>query len=346
MKNSFNNAKFWIGILISIFFLWLSFRNVTWSSVWISFKNINFIYLLPSMALILFCDYFRAIRWKYLLLGVKKINIYQLFSIIMISQFLLQVLPARIGEIIRAYLIGKKYNISKTASFSSIIVERIFDGCFIMIVFSISLYVYPGDLNLSIPGSPTFSLKKVVVIFSAIYVFALCLLLLVKLFPITSEKCMSCLMYYFPVKIKDRAIRMLNDFIEGLSVFHDIRNLLYSMLTTCLAWVLAALSYYVSLVAFNIESPFYFSFILLGFIVIAVMIPSAPGFVGIFHFVVQLTLQKFFGVSPEVALSYAWVIWSCNMLITVLPGLYYFNQYNLHIKNIEQQSVQTAGTTS
>lgn len=340
MKNSLKDLKFWIGIVLSAFFLWLSLRNVHWPDVWQAFSDIDYIYLIPSALLILLADYIRAIRWQYLLLEIKKIKVYQLFSIIMISQFLLQVLPARIGEIIRAYLVGKKYSISKTASFSSIVVERIFDGTFVMIVFAISLYAYPGNLEMSIPGAPDFSLKRIIIVFTAIYVLALCVLLLLKCFPIVSAKVVGCLLHFFPTVVKNKAMNLLNDFISGLTIFHNIRNLLISMATTVVIWLLATCSYYVALMAFNIQAPFYFSFILLGFIIIAVMIPAAPGFVGVFHFVVQVTLQKFFNTPPAVALSFAWAIWFSGMFISVVPGLYYFNQYHLHMKNLKEEEAQ------
>jgi hypothetical protein len=58
--------------------------------------------------------------------------------------------------------------------------------------------------------------------------------------------------------------------------------------------------------------------------------------VGVFHFVVQVTLQKFYGTSPADALSYAWVIWFLRMFINSLRrGSFYFNQYNLHMKNLK-----------
>lgn len=331
--------KFWIGIALSAFFLWLSLRTVNWSEVVGAFRNIEYLYLIPVAVLIILSDYVRAIRWQYLLMDIKKIKVYQLFSIIMISQFLLQVLPARIGEIIRAYLVGKKYNISKTASFSSIVVEKIFDGCFIMVLFVASLYVYPGDLDVSIPGVPDFSLKKIIIAFSAIYIVALAFLLMLKCFPGASCRMVGVVMCCLPSAVKTRADGLLKSFIAGLNIFHNGRYLFLSIATTALLWLVAICSYYAGLLAFDIHAPFYFCFILMGFIVIAVMIPAAPGFVGVFHFVVQITLQKFYGTSPAVALSYAWVIWFFGMFINVAPGLFYFNQYNLHMKNLKDKDM-------
>lgn len=249
---------------------------------------------------------------------------------------MLQVLPARIGEIIRAYLVGKQHSISKTASFSSIIVERIFDGTFVMIIFALALYVYPGNLEISIPGAPEFSLKRIIVIFTSLYVGALLFVLLLKIFPALSGKVIGYLLHFFSPRIKDRAGRILENFIAGLSIFHNMKYLCLSGLTTAIIWLLVSFSYYVLLMAFRIHAPFYFSFILMGFIIIAVMIPSAPGFIGVFHFVVQLTLQKFFNASPAVALSFAWVSWFLGLLVCVVVGMYYFNQYHLHMRNIEE----------
>ena len=64
------------------------------------------------------------------------------------------------------------------------------------------------------------------------------------------------------------------------------------------------------------------------------MISAAPGFVGTFHFGVQLALQKFYGASPAVAVSYACVVWICGMVVNIIPGLYYFNKFNLEMSKI------------
>ena len=147
------------------------------------------------------------------------------------------------------------------------------------------------------------------------------------------------MLHFFPQKTKTRANTLADSFISGLGVFHDFKHLALSLLITCIVWFVITYSYYLGLAGFGIEKEFYLSFILLGFIIIAVMIPAAPGYVGTFHFSVQIILQKFFNVSPSVALSYAWVMWLCGMVVNIIPGLWYYSKLNLQLSKIEEKEI-------
>ena len=242
----------------------------------------------------------------------------------------------------RAYLLGKKYNISKTSCFSTIVVERVFDGCFAMAFFVVALWIYPGDISISISWVPDFSIKKAIYTLSLIYAAALILLLLLKTFPSQVNKVLGIMLHYFPEGIKSKGNNLANSFISGLSVFNDCKHLFLSLIITGIVWILLPCFYYLGLLGFGIEKEFYLNFILMGFIIIAVMIPAAPGYIGIFHFSVQMTLQKFFNVSPSIALSYAWVMWVCGMAVNIIPGLFYYSKYNLQIAKIREMELLAA----
>lgn len=336
-KPLLKNIKFWLGFVLSAFFLWLSLKGANWTEVRQAFSTIDYIYLIPFAILTILSNYAKSIRWRYLLMEIKNIPLYQMFCIIMISNLILNILPARIGDVARAYLVAKKYNISKTAVFSSIVVERIFDGCFTMIVFAMTLWIYSGNIDISIPGIPEFSLRKAMFLFSSVFLAALFFVLWLKLFPVVSKRTIRGLLHLFPETVKERAAQLLGSFITGLNVFHNGKYLMFSLFATALEWVLITYSYYVCLKAFSINEPFYLSFILMGFIVIAVMIPGAPGYIGIFHFAIQIALQKFFHVESSIALSYAWVVWLSAMLVNVIPGIYYFNKYNLSMNKLRKE---------
>lgn len=340
------NLKFWIGIVLSLIFLWLSIRGVNWPEVVKSFAKVNYLYLAAGILVLILANFFRALRWRSLLGRIKVIPIYDLFSIIMIANLLLNTLPARIGEVMRAYLLGKKYDISKTSCFSTIVVERVFDGCFAMSFFVVALWIYPGDISISVPGVPHFSVKKAIYTLSLIYAAALIFLLLLKMFPAHVKRVLAILLHYFPEGIKSRGSSLADSFISGLSVFNDFRHLFLSLIISGIVWILLPCFYYLGLLGFGIEKDFYLNFILMGFIVIAVMIPAAPGYIGIFHFSVQMTLQKFFNVSPSVALSYAWVMWVCGMVVNVIPGLFYYNKYNLQIAKIREMELLAAAPSA
>jgi uncharacterized protein (TIRG00374 family) len=121
------NWKFLLGILSSGLFLYLAFRNVDLILVFKVFKKVKYLNIILVVFLTILGFYLRAIRWYYLMKPLKSIKISSLFSATMIGFMTNNILPARLGEVFRAYIIGRKENIKKTASFATIIVERVFD---------------------------------------------------------------------------------------------------------------------------------------------------------------------------------------------------------------------------
>jgi hypothetical protein len=108
----------WIGPIIGVVFLILAFRNFSFNEFIYSLKDFNFYYPPPPRILcILFLSYIiRSIRWRIILDNVKRISIFNSFSVILIGQMGNNLLPARLGKIIRAYIIGSRKNISESAS--------------------------------------------------------------------------------------------------------------------------------------------------------------------------------------------------------------------------------------
>ncbi|OHD69361.1 MAG: hypothetical protein A2W19_05475 [Spirochaetes bacterium RBG_16_49_21] len=327
-----------IGFTISIVFLWLSLKDVRWVEVKQSFQAMNYFYIIPVCLAIFAANYFRAIRWRYMLVHIKRIPVRSLFEIIMISNLLLNVLPARIGDVIRAYLIGRKYNISKMASFSTVVIERVFDGIFTIMLFVLVLWLVAGGRMAMVPGGTDSYVTKAIVTVCIIFTGALGALLLMHFFPDRVLAVVRTAMRPFPEKFSGRVDSLARLFIQGLGVFGNMKNLLAAILITVIEWNLVNLSNYLCLLGFGIGKEFLFSFILLGFIIIAVMIPAAPGFVGTYHYAVQLCLVKFYDVSSSVGMSYAWVTWFCSLAVNATLGFIYYNKYHLTldaIKNID-----------
>jgi len=334
-KMFIKNKKFWLGIILSALFLWLSIKDVKWQDVQRSFCEIHYAYLILMIAALVLMNYIRAIRWRYLLIDIKKIETGKLFSIIMISNLMLSILPARIGEFIRAYLIGEKSQISKTASFATVVVERLFDGNIAMLLFIGALWFYPGDPGLNVSNIHGFSIRRSIFLLSILYITALSLFVLFAMFPEKIRKVLNLVISLMPKSINKKIDNMTGLFISGLGIFRNRHHLYLATLLTFAVWGLGALGYYAGLLSFGIVKDFYLIFIVMGFMVIGAMIPAAPGCVGTFHYAVQIALTKFLGVSLSIAFSYSWVVWTCGMAINLVAGLYYFNKENLSLKEIK-----------
>jgi uncharacterized protein (TIRG00374 family) len=117
--------QFILGLVIASIALYYSLRNVAFEEVISSFKEMDYIYILPSVVIIILSYVFRAYRWQALLQSSLKVNVSGLFSPMMVG-FMGNFLPARAAEILRPYLLSKKYPITFSTAFASIVMERLF----------------------------------------------------------------------------------------------------------------------------------------------------------------------------------------------------------------------------
>ena len=120
--------KLWLGVAVSGVLLWLAFRGVDLQEVGHSFTQVRTVWLLPVLASIFVRFWLTAIRWQVLLRPVKRIGIHRLFAVTMIGFMANNVLPARMGEFVRAYALGRSESLSTPLSFATIVLERVFDG--------------------------------------------------------------------------------------------------------------------------------------------------------------------------------------------------------------------------
>src|SRR5687767_1328911 len=120
--------QFWLGVLISIVFIWLALRGLRLEEFWNSVKQANYIWVIPGIGVYFVGVWVRAWRWHFLLGPIKKIPTSTMFPITTIGYMGNNIYPARAGEVLRAVLLKRKEGVSISASLATIIVERIFDG--------------------------------------------------------------------------------------------------------------------------------------------------------------------------------------------------------------------------
>ena len=139
--------KFWLGILISGLFFFLFIKGIDLGSVWKATRESNYFYVFLAIVINVITFLIRAKRWEYLLDPIKRVKFHSLFSAVCIGFMGNSLLPARAGEFIRAYVIGKREEISKTGSFATIVTERLFDGLtlLIMLIIVVSIFPFPKE---------------------------------------------------------------------------------------------------------------------------------------------------------------------------------------------------------
>lgn len=305
------NWKALIGLIISAVFLFLAFRKVDPVELKSVLEHADYIYLVPVVFLALMSLILRVFRWRYLLRPVRELPFGSVFSATAIGLMANNVLPARLGELIRAYVIGKREKISKSASFATVIVARIFDGLTIL-SFLAAVFIFYA---FSLPGW----LQKAAILTLTLYLLAIVVLVLLKTRTRMVLRVVSYILGPFPKKLGARILSVLDSFAAGLGILHSVREILYSAVLSILIWVPNIVIIYFLLHSFGIYLPFFASVVLLVVIVIGVTIPSAPGYVGTIQYATVAGLALF-SVPKSQALSFSLVYHAAVFLPITITG--------------------------
>ena len=358
MKLDKKKIIFIVGILISIICSWLFARKIEWSQLSVALKDAKYIYTIPTLILIFVSHYLRAVRWSALIAPIKKVSVLNLFSATMIGFMANSVLPARIGEIIRPVMVAKKEKVKVTASFATVVMERIFDMLGIIVFASLLFFFLPADTlqdkSVSMinhaeastevvraeyvnekPGVPLSvvneeseaeasntikQLKKWSIVMAFFGILAITSLFLLSLYPKKAGAVFEKLLFLFPYHLKDKLVNLLHSFISGLQVFDHKTKLLWIGVLSLIIWFFNATPIYMLCYAFDIKLSFAGACFVMVCLCLAIALPQAPGFIGVFQIAVQKTLI-IFGVGLSSAQSFAIILWALSVIPVTIVGL-------------------------
>ena len=121
-------GKFWIGVFISALLLVLFLMTVDLGRMYDALADANYLFIVPGLGLYLISVLFRTLRWQYLLAPMKALAVKRLYPVVVVGYMANNILPVRLGEVVRAYYVGEREKVSKVAALATIAVERVFDG--------------------------------------------------------------------------------------------------------------------------------------------------------------------------------------------------------------------------
>jgi len=312
--------QIWLGVLISIVFIWFALRGLRLDEFWDSVKQANYIWLVPGIGVYFVGVWVRAWRWHYLLGPIKKIPTKTMFPITAIGYMGNNIYPARAGEALRAVILKRKEGVSVSASLATIIVERIFDGV-VMLAF---VFVNLPELA-RLTGSSGFvgNIQQVAVIGMGVFLGALAVFLLAAMFPrVTAKFGLWFIDRLTPKRLHERIISLMNKFLDGLASLRSPFNVLMVFFTSVIIWLLETGKYWFVMHAFDFSVSFFALMLMNGIVNLATTIPSAPGYIGTFD-APGIAVLTAYGVEHSVAAGYTLVLHVALWLPITLLGAYY-----------------------
>jgi len=315
--------QFWLGVLISVFFVWISLRGLKLGEFWDVVKKANYLWIVPGIIVYFIGVWARAWRWHYLLKPIKEVPTNEMFPITTIGYMGNNIYPARAGEVLRAVILKRKQGISISASLATIIVERIFDGV-VMLAF---VFVNLSELaKLTSASGFVGNIQQVAVIGTGVFIGALIVFLLAAMFPHTTMKIGLWVIYHLtPERFHMRLIGLSNKFLDGLASLRSPLNVLMVFLTSVVIWLLETAKYWFVMHAFNFTVSFFALMLMNGIVNLATTIPSAPGYIGTFD-APGIAVLTAYGVDQATAAGYTLTLHAALWIPITLVGAYFLTR--------------------
>ena len=315
-RSPWRSARVWIGIPISLVFLVVAFRGQDPEEVRASLTRVDWRYLPLALVLLYTGIAVRAYRWHILLRPVEDLSARQVFPIMLIGYAANNVLPFRTGELVRAWALGQRYQVRKTAALATIAVERLFDG--------LTMLLFIGGAATAI--GLTSELQHVALIAAAVFAAALAGMGVLLTGGTVRDRLLSLLLTPLPDALATRVERMAESFLSGLGVLSRRGDLAIVIVTSIVAWSFEASVYWTVAQAFGV--PLSTAMSPAGALLttaignLATLVPSGPGFVGTFEAGILLAVNGALGVGRGLALSYAVLLHALLWLpVTIWGGI-------------------------
>ncbi len=308
------------GLALSALLVWLSVRGIEFRGVIDGFRTIHCGYLLPAVAVMLLMQLLRSIRWGLILRPIEKVDQLSLFSVTSVGFLAIIAIPARLGELARPYLITKKSRIPMSSALGTIFVERALDSLTVLIIAVLALFFTP------LP--PWLIRSSVLLLLVTLGLSAVMILMIVR--REATLRILAPLIGRLPLRYASAVNRLIDHFIEGFRIVVDPSLLLSATLLSIVIWLVDALAIYLLFLAFDLHLPVAAAFILMIILIIGIAIPTAPGFIGNWHYFCILGLGLF-GIPKTDALTFAIVYHALSIGIVILLGLIFlpFNRFSV-----------------
>ena len=306
-------ASLAVGILLLVVLIWWTGIDKIGAAI----GSASPLWLAAAALIILPAYILRAIRWKLLLHPVKKtVRVSNTFWSTAVGFMVNTLIPIRLGEFVRAYILGEKEETGFGPSFSSIVVERTLDLIGLLSIGIVAMFLVSANAGLS---------SLVADIFKAVAVL-IAVILAVIIVGIKKEDwiigLLTRIMSKIPLlkKYTARAADFASSLIKGVQGLSQTPKMFVAnIFLTLILWLTQTFAIYLTFEAFNYPLPFVAAILGGVLIYLSYILPATPGYVGsyeAFWAVIFLAL----GVPENLLLATAVISHLIGLLPTIIMG--------------------------
>lgn len=339
-----------ISVLVGVFLLWWVFRGTDWAEAWKYIHEVRLIWLVGFLAAVSLSFVTRIWRWGYIVRTAKPVSFRSLFSATQIGFLANFVLPGRIGEVVRALVLSRLEKMPFTKCFAFVALDRVTDLFGLIAVMLISVLAFHPDKPIVLPAAvplPEWGkalLEPAAVRGAMLWMGAfLCAVsgsfVLLYANQRLAFRVSDAILGRISKRLAEYVRGLLTHFAEGMHVFRSARDMAKSLAFSLMTWAFFALSLMCVLEAFHLDYPWYTPFVCLSVVSVAIALPNTPGFVGVYHIAVILSLFMVSAVDNyDQAKVIALVAHILNLIPIIVAGVFCLYLEGLRFFDLSRES--------
>ncbi len=312
----------WLGATISLLSLLLVLSRVHLKEAVEDVRRLGWGHWLIAAMIYLTSFFPRGLRWKLMLPESRRLSASWLTKSVVVGYAANNLLPFRLGEVVRSYIVGNRFGLPKLTCLATIGAEKVLDGCCLLGMLAASLPFVTIQSNAAANFNRMF-LFAAALFGGAIAGFFALALWDRQLLPL-AEKCLPRL-----------ATRIFRAGISALAIFKQGKAFFAVVCLTILVWILEAVCFIYFLQQLGIENPWSKGVFCLAIVNFSILVPSAPGYIGVFQ---AGTVAAFMamGLDSSTGLAFGVAIHAAQFLPTTLIGMALASSIGLNWRQLYQ----------
>ena len=311
MKNTslWRRPEVILGTLISVACLVFVLLVVDRDELVESLERARYGYLLLAAIGILAFQFLRAVRWRFML--SPDLSLSQVFDVNNVGYMINYLLPLRVGEAARAVLIGNVPPMTVARGLSTMIVERVLDLLFIVVLFPFTVAFVP-----TIPDE----VRSVALGSGVVAISAAAALIAAANRRLLARRIMIAVLDRLSFLNTETWVRRGDELLNGLDSLTRWRDGVILLLLSILVWLPVILAYYVGQLAFDLEPTLATAAFTMCMAAFGISAPSSPGGIGVYQVAVTVALVTVLGRASGPSTGFAFLFFVMNLLVIMILG--------------------------
>lgn len=326
------------SLVVGALFVYWFAHKLDWAEVWAEVRQANWEQLALAVSLFVGTYFVRVLRWRALLAPMARPSLRALFRATVVGFSALFVMGRAAEMIVRPAVLSVKERVHPSASYATVMIERVFDMVMVVFFFAANLLFFEYIARdaeamrlfgwIKITGGVMLALAA-----AGIYGLSAFRKRRYGVLAFLERK-----LKWMPHHILRGLLSLLRHISEGLAVLHDARELTITVSYTVVLWLMVALAHLLVVRAFGIpyaEVPFTGAVFVMGLSMLGSVVPTPGGATGPFHTATAASLV-FLGVAQSKAASVAIILHLVIFAPATLFGLFYVVKDGLSLERLRR----------